>query len=284
MNANVVTWLALTTNPCYMAKINLKKAFRLCLVRRENWDLLEVYWDGQYYVGKRLLFGLRSSPALFNQVADAFEWILVNECQINRVPYYLDDFFFVETDNSTCRASMTRVKDKAHQLGVLMEPSNETGPTTTITLLGIELDLEALVARLSPEKLRDLMDEILQMLSRCKVTKRDLQSIIGKLSFASKVIPASRMFLRQLINLTIFVRLSHHRAYINSKTRKNFQWWYRFLPSWNGVAMMLDLHLSVVADMELYTDVFNSHGYRAVTGSRKIGEYYQTLESGKSIA
>ena len=181
------------------------------------------YWDGQYYVSKRLLFSLRSSPALFNQVADAFEWILVNECQINRVPYYLDDFFFVEPDNSTCPASMTRVKDKAHQLGVLMEPSNETGPTTTITFLGIELDLEALVARLPPEKLRDLMNEIPQMLSRCKATKRKIQSIIGKLSFACKVIPAGRMFLRRLINLTTFVRLSHHRVYINSKTRKDFQ-------------------------------------------------------------
>ena len=47
---------------------------------------------------------------------------------------------------------------------------------------------------------------------------------------------------------------------------------------------MLDLHLSAVPDMELYTDAFNSHGFRAVTGSRRIGKYYQTLESGKSTA
>ena len=85
---------------------------------------------------------------------------------------------------------MTRVKDRAHQLGVLMEASKETGPTTTITFLGIELDLEALVTRLPLEKLKDLMDEILQWLSRHKTTKCDLQSIIGKLSFECKVIPA----------------------------------------------------------------------------------------------
>ena len=82
---NAIAFVKQTGQSCYMAKINLKKAFRLCLVRREDWDLLEVYWDGQYYVGKRLLFGRRSSPALFNQVADTFEWILVNECHINSV-------------------------------------------------------------------------------------------------------------------------------------------------------------------------------------------------------
>ena len=90
-------------------------------------------------------------------------WTCLNlSLNINHVLHYLDDFFFVEPDNSTYRASMTRVKDKAHQLGVLVEPSKETSLTTTITFLGIKLDSEALVARLPPEKLRDLMDEIPQ--------------------------------------------------------------------------------------------------------------------------
>ena len=38
-----------------------------------------------------LPFGLRSSLALFNEVADTFEWILVNECHINRVLHNLDN-------------------------------------------------------------------------------------------------------------------------------------------------------------------------------------------------
>ena len=129
-----------TGQSCCMAKMNFKHAFRLRLVRQEDWDLLGVYWDGQYYVDKCLPFGLPSSLPLFNQVADVFEWILVNECHINRVLHYFNDFFFVKPDNSTCRVPMTRVKNKAHQLGVLMKPSKETGPTTTITCLGIKLD------------------------------------------------------------------------------------------------------------------------------------------------
>ena len=104
-------------------------AFRLRSICREDWDLLRVYWNAQYHVDN-LSCACPSIYAphqhyLINQVADVLEWILVNECHINRVLHYLDHFFFVEPENSTCRASMTRVKDKAHQLGVLMEPSKK---------------------------------------------------------------------------------------------------------------------------------------------------------------
>ena len=33
-----------------MAKIDLKAAFRMVPVRREDWELLGIYWQDQYYV------------------------------------------------------------------------------------------------------------------------------------------------------------------------------------------------------------------------------------------
>ena len=46
---------------CSMAKIDLKHAFRLCPVRRQDWDLLGIEWEGHFYVDKRLPFCLRPS-------------------------------------------------------------------------------------------------------------------------------------------------------------------------------------------------------------------------------
>ena len=51
--------------------------------------------------------------------------------------------------------------------------------------------------------------------------------------------------------------------------------------------MMLDVYLSVVADMELYADVPGSHGLGAYySGAWFLDDWQsrQTLESGKSIA
>ena len=49
-----------------MAKVDIKHAFRLCPVRRKDWELLRLYWQNNYFVDLRLPFGLRSSPPLFN--------------------------------------------------------------------------------------------------------------------------------------------------------------------------------------------------------------------------
>ena len=123
-----------------MAKMDLKHAFRLCPVRPEDWDLSGLHWDGQYYVDKRLPFGLRSSPAIFNRVADALEWTIATQCDRTHVLQYLDDFFFAEPDDSTSSEAMASFRDTARRLGVLMEPDKEVGPATTLTFLGIELD------------------------------------------------------------------------------------------------------------------------------------------------
>ena len=65
---------------CFLAKTDIESAFRLIPVAPKDYELLGMYWDQQYYYDKVLPFGLRSAPALFNQLSDAVEWILINKC------------------------------------------------------------------------------------------------------------------------------------------------------------------------------------------------------------
>ena len=58
------------------AKLDLKHALYLCPVSPSDWDLLGKHWQGKFCVDLSLPFGLRSSPFLFNRLAEAFEWIL----------------------------------------------------------------------------------------------------------------------------------------------------------------------------------------------------------------
>ena len=62
-----------------MGKMDLKNAFRLMPVRKEDLHLLGIHWQGQWYVDKCLPFGLRSSPELFNMLADALQWIMLRK-------------------------------------------------------------------------------------------------------------------------------------------------------------------------------------------------------------
>jgi hypothetical protein len=81
---------------CFLAKTDIESAFRLIPVHPDDYELLGMFWDGKYYFDKVLPFGLRSAPFIFNQLSDAFEQILLNNCKIYFACHILDDFLIME--------------------------------------------------------------------------------------------------------------------------------------------------------------------------------------------
>ena len=70
-----------------------------------------------------------------------------------------------------------------------------------------------------------------------KLTLRELQSLIGTLNFACKVIVPGRSFLRRLIDLTIGIRRPNFHIRLNNKARLDLAAWLIFLQSFNGVSL-----------------------------------------------
>ena len=129
------------------------------------------------------------------------------------------------------------------------------GPSTCTTILGIEVDSVAGELRLSMDKLSALQD----LISRWRqytstTTKRDLQSLIGHLSFAAKVVPAGRIFIRRLIYLSITAPDPSSMIHLSQEANADIAWWQDFLPLWNGKALIRNPYWSRSPDMELYTD------------------------------
>eukprot|EP00731_Ephydatia_muelleri_P003450 Em0001g3450a len=168
-----------------MATIDLKAAFRLIPVQAADWVHLGICWRGQFYVDTCLPFGLRSAPALFNHYAEALDWIMANNYGAQLL-HYLDDFLLVgPPGKDTCQEAMSRMLTVCDQLGIPVASEKLEGPTTALTFLGIVLDTSAQQLRLPPDKLEELTGLIRSWLSRHKATKRELLSLIGKLSFAA---------------------------------------------------------------------------------------------------
>ena len=128
-----------------MAKVDLRAAFRMDPVSPADWDLLSMQWQGKYYVDTYLPFGLRSAPFLFNQFAEALNWILCQNYQVTAI-HYLDDFLIVGTPGSDqCASSIQRTLAVCDRLGIPVALDKLEGPSTTITFLGIQLDMVAQV-------------------------------------------------------------------------------------------------------------------------------------------
>ena len=76
-----------------------------------------------------------------------------------------------------------------------------------------------------------------------------------------RIIPAGRIFLRLLIDLSTSARLPHHHVIMNHEARRDIALWLRFLPSWNGWAIIPDPYWTKLPDLELFTDASGSLGY-----------------------
>ncbi len=129
----------------------------------------------------------------FNLVADGLQWCLLHHYGVNASFHYLDDFsFFAGPPGSgDCHWAITSFQS------VPLTPEKLVSPTTTMTFLGIQLDSVQQVASLPLDKLAALLTYLRQHIQLYRdgstVTKRSLLSLIGKLSFATKVIPAGRI-------------------------------------------------------------------------------------------
>ena len=155
-----------------MAKLDIKHAFRLCPVHPADLELLGIHWEGQYYIDLHLPFGLRSSPYLFNRLADAFEWILKNNYTITDLLHYLDDYFTVGPPNSkTCADNVNIMIHLASQLGIPLAPEKLEGPTTSLVFLGILIDTDRMETALPEDKLKELLAELQCWCSRKKCLK-----------------------------------------------------------------------------------------------------------------
>ena len=112
-----------------------------------------------------------------------------------------------------------------------VKPSKIEGPTTRLTFLGILIDTSTMTASITDDCKKDLVSSLQSLLQQSKCTKHQLLSLIGKLSFACKVIPAGRIFLCRLINTSCSVSCPHHHIRPTKEAHLDMYRWLNFLPN-----------------------------------------------------
>lgn len=207
-----------------MAKFDLKSAYRHIPVHPDDRRLLGMEWEGKLFIDTRLPFGLRSAPMIFNTVAEALAYV-IREKGVGNLDHYLDDFLLVAPLASTkCAENLRTALGVCEELGFQVAQEKTEGPATTITLLGIEVDSERLELRLPQAKLQKLREVVEKWRRRRACTKRDLQSLVGHLNHACKVIRPGRRFLRGIFGLLSQFRRKDHMIRLNSAFRADMEW------------------------------------------------------------
>ena len=117
------------------------------------------------------------------------EWILLNQHQLSDLLHYLNDFITAGPPQSgQCAQNLHTAVEVCRHLGLPLHPNKCIGPTTFLTVLGIKLDSIQQVACLPEDKLLALR-QLIQLWLSCRwCHRRDLESLIGHLHHASKVV------------------------------------------------------------------------------------------------
>jgi len=268
-----------------LAKMDIEAAYRLVPVHPQDQVLQAVKWEGNIYVDTCLPFGLRSVPKIFNAVADALCWCL-QQAGIRFVYHYLDDYIIVAPpDSKECSEAVTTLEETCAKLGVPMAPGKKEGPTTALTFLGIFVNTVAGELKL-PEDKQHRLKELLRGWGGKRICRRrELESLIGLLNHACKVVRPGRSFLRRLIDT---LHQTGNRPQGDSLIRLNkacqadIAWWAEFLDSWNGVSF---LHPPESLPMvEVTSDASGSWGCASWHGTGWFQVPWDSRANGLSIA
>ena len=168
-------------------------------------------------------------------VADALEWIL-RARGLSRVYHYLDDFLIL-TQLGYGKRELQLMCSTRQELDVPLAIEKKEGPATCLEFLGIEIDTVALVPR---DKLLRVKELVESWRGRKMCRLRELQSLVGSLQHACKVVLPGRSFVRRMHEL---LKRSDSTARMSTQVRlsRGFQadieWWSAFLEEWNGVSI-----------------------------------------------
>ena len=153
-------------------------------------------------------------------------------------------------------------------LGIPISKHKTEGPSTVLQFLGILLDSVRMEARLPEDKVQRLRSDLSHWRTRKSATLQEIQSLIGTLNFACKVIPPGRPFLQRIIHLTRKVNKPYHHIKLNAGFREDIRMWQTFLDQWNGSNFFMHKDWATSEALHLYTDAASTVGFGGIFGTQ----------------
>ena len=232
---DVIRLVNLAGTGCLIYKRDLKAAYRQFPVDPSDYRFLGYYWNGLYYFDTRLCMGQRSAALACQRSTRAVVFIML--AKSHTVTVYLDDFIGVERVDNAWRAYYA-LEDLLQELGLQESASKALPPSSHQVVLGVLFDTINMSISIPKSRVDDTRVMVDSWLSKSKASKRELQSLLGKLMFISKCVRQSRIFLNRIIAAIRALKHSFYKQKLNKEFRKDLLWWKEFLVIFNGVSII----------------------------------------------
>ena len=212
--------------------------------------MLAFNWRNHIYIDKTLPFGLRSAAYLCQRTTNMIRYLLKQRGV--DIVNYIDDLGGADSPEKAL-FSYQVLRQTLKEIGVIENEKKACAPSTQMVFLGTLLDSEKMEIRITDDRMAEIRSLLPKWLLKKSATKRELQSLIGKLQFVGKCVKPSRIFISRVLVLLRGLKHANHKVRLNTEFKKDIQWWISFMHVYNGVSMIKTCDWSKV-DQVLMTD------------------------------
>lgn len=223
--------LAGSSPGCYFAKTDFSDCFLRFSVRKSFAKFLRFAFEGNVYEFIRMPFGLSSAPYFCELLLSVVSWKL--RSMGIRHTRYIDDILFYGDSEAEVEHNLAVALELFKLFGLPVGAAKTVHACRRIPFLGVSLDSVNETVELTQERRAEIVALIRKFLSLRSAKLRQVESLVGKLSFAAIVLPGARPFMRSIIDAigghdrSAVVRLS-------AAFKVDLRTWLRSLDRWNG--------------------------------------------------
>ena len=233
---DLVDLIKLKGKGCHLFKRDLKRAYRQIPVDVRDVPFLGYTFENQFYFDLYLSMGLRSAAHICQRVTNAVRYM----CQMMQIAIlnYLDDLAGADKPELALKA-YTELGNLLKSCGLEESKDKATPPSTEMVFIGVLFNTVDMTLSVTPERVQEILDLVEVWLHKPTATLKEVQSLIGKLSFVASCVQSSRVFIARLLSWLRQMQGKKSALPIPSYIHKDLIWWKLFLVDYNGISMML---------------------------------------------
>ena len=254
----------------YLCKVDISEAYRHAGLHPNQYHMTGLQWQftdnkrPTWFYDTRLPFGASESVGCFHRITQSITRMMRLRSQCH-VLCYVDDLFIVSKDRQACAKTKDILIQLLRDLGFTIKWEKVVGPSQKLQFLGISLDSVTGTMSIPHGKLTEIRDSASSWITNKKVTKRDLQSMVGKISWVAKCVKAIRPILRTLIDLQKRLKRPFHHIRLPKQTQLDIRYFVHWAAHFNGTVFFRSMEKpspenSVYTDASLTAGAAYHHG------------------------
>ena len=214
---------------------DLSRAYKQLRACPGDIPLLGFMFNGHTYLDVCPSFGARLSAGACQRTTSAVCY-LMRKMGYN-VLVYLDDFCGIECSRQKADEAYAAFMALTADLGLQLAPTKCIPPTNCLEWLGFIVDTNAMIVSVPGPKLLEILQECRQWTARNAASKKDIQSLVGKLVHISRCLPHARRFICRILS-TLRNAPERGQVHLTTSFKADVRWFEKYAELSNGTRLL----------------------------------------------